>query len=86
MENASGLELVNISAFEGESISQAYSAIGSTFGYQNQQAFLGYNSYILDPVEEDDGNTVYLSNIALVISINNMIIKLMGVMVNCQQI
>ena len=64
LENASGLELVNISAFEGESISQAYSAIGSTFGYQNQQAFLGYNSYILDPVEEDDGNTVYLSNIA----------------------
>ena len=39
LENANGLELVNISAFEGESISQAYSAIGSTFGYQNQQAF-----------------------------------------------
>ena len=64
LENANGLELVNISAFEGESISQAYSAIGSTFGYQNQQAFLGYNSYILDPVEENNGNTVYLSNIA----------------------
>ena len=64
MENANGLELVNISAFEGESISQAYSAIGSTFGYQNQQAFLGYNSYILDPAEEIDENTVYLSNIA----------------------
>ena len=64
LENANGLELVNISAFEGESISQAYSAIGSTFGYQNQQAFLGYNSYILDPVEENDVNTVYLSNIA----------------------
>ena len=64
IENANGLELINISAFEGESVSEAYSAIGSSFGYQNQQAFLGYNGYIIEPAEESDGNTIYTSNIA----------------------
>lgn len=61
--NAQGLPLGEISALEGESTSQAYSEIGSLFGYQNQQAFLGFDSYILEPDTYDDNNTMYTSNI-----------------------
>ncbi|WP_339634590.1 outer membrane protein transport protein [Bizionia echini] len=61
---ANGLRLDEISGFPGESYTQAYREIGSFYGYDNQQAFLGYESYILEPLTEDDDNTVYSSNIA----------------------
>ncbi len=61
--NGQGLRLDEISAFEGETYSQAYSEIGSFYGYENQQAFLGYEGYIIDPVENTDENTAYTSNI-----------------------
>ncbi|WP_417213989.1 OmpP1/FadL family transporter [Bizionia sp.] len=61
---ANGLRLDEISAFPDESYSQAYREIGSTYGYGNQQAFLGYESYILEPLTDDDDNTIYASNIA----------------------
>lgn len=64
LANAQGLRLDEISAFTGESTTDAYSAIGSAYGYQNQQAFLGYDSYILEPNTFDDDNTAYTSNIA----------------------
>lgn len=59
-----GLRLDEISAFPGETISEAYGEIGSIYGYANQQAFLGYESFILEPVNNSDGNTSYVSNIA----------------------
>lgn len=61
---AQGLRLDEISAFPGESIADAYADIGSVFGYGHQQAFLGYESYILEPETGDDANSVYFSNIA----------------------
>jgi len=62
---AQGLRLDEISAFDGESITDAYGDIGAIFGYANQQGFLGYESYILEPEDnDDDANTVYTSNIA----------------------
>ena len=64
LANAQGLRLDEISAFPGESLEDAYAAIGSYFGYQNQQAFLGYESYILEPFSNTDENTDYYSNIA----------------------
>ena len=64
LANAQGLPLSDISALTGESTTDAYSEIGSIYGYQNQQAFLGYDSYILEPETFDDTNTVYFSNIA----------------------
>ncbi|QCE41979.1 OmpP1/FadL family transporter [Psychroserpens sp. NJDZ02] len=64
LSNAQGLRLDEISAFPGESTSDAYSGIGSAYGYGNQQAFLGYDSYILEPNSTDDNNTLYSSNIA----------------------
>ncbi|MFD2550230.1 OmpP1/FadL family transporter [Bizionia sediminis] len=61
---ANGLRLDEISAFPGESFSEAYREIGSFYSYGHQQAFLGYESYILNPLTADDANTVYTSAIA----------------------
>ena len=63
--NAQGKRLDEISAFSGETISQAYSEIGSFYGFENQQAFLGYEGFIIDPVNNTDDNTAYISNIDL---------------------
>ena len=64
LANAQGLRLDEISAFDGESITAAYGEIGASFGFANQQAFLGFESYILEPETNDDANSVYSSNIA----------------------
>ncbi|WP_299226704.1 OmpP1/FadL family transporter [uncultured Psychroserpens sp.] len=61
---AQGQRLDQISAFPGETISQAYLEIGSTFGFGNQQAFLGFESFILEPDSDTDANINYSSNIA----------------------
>ena len=64
LQNANGLRLDEISAFENESLSEAYFEIGDAYGYRNQQAFLGYESYIIDPVLDTDDNTSYISSIS----------------------
>lgn len=46
----------------GESISSLYTFIGETEGTAAQDAFLGYQGYIIDPVEDIPGNTSYTSN------------------------
>ena len=58
LANAQGLRLDEIIALPGESIDDAYSDLGATFGYRNQQAFLGYEAYILEP-DTDDAATGY---------------------------
>lgn len=60
---ADGQRLDEISAFPDETLSQAYNQIGTIFGFGNQQAFLGYEGFILDPVNDADDNTAYISNI-----------------------
>ncbi|MGJ5642361.1 outer membrane protein transport protein [Formosa sp. S-31] len=64
LENAQGLRLDQISALANESYSQAYAEIGRLYNSQHQQAFLGYESYIIEPLEYTDENTEYTSNIA----------------------
>jgi len=64
LNNAQGLRLDQISALPGESSADAYAEIGNIYGYTNQQAYLGYDSFILEPASETDDNTVYSSNIA----------------------
>jgi long-subunit fatty acid transport protein len=64
LANAQGLRLDEISAFDGETISQAYGDIGAVYGFTHQQAFLGYESFILEPDSNTDDNTSYFSNIA----------------------
>tara|TARA_B110000459_G_scaffold195615_1_gene236482 strand:+ start:432 stop:1943 length:1512 start_codon:yes stop_codon:yes gene_type:complete len=60
---ANGLRLDDISSLSGESISDAYNAIGYYSGYDHQQAFLGYESFIIEPEENLSENTAYYSNI-----------------------
>jgi len=60
---AQGLRLDEISALPGESTFDAYNGIGNTFGFDHQQAFLGYDSFILEPNTFDDDNTLYFNNI-----------------------
>ncbi|WP_220628107.1 OmpP1/FadL family transporter [Confluentibacter sediminis] len=59
-----GVKLGDISLIGNESITDAYSDIGNVFGLTHQQAFLGYQSYILEPDVDDDNNTTYTSNLA----------------------
>lgn len=58
-----GLRLDQISAIDNESLATAYSEVNRLYGFSNQQAFLGYESYILEPGMDSDDNTVYQSNI-----------------------
>lgn len=63
-DNANGLPLGDISTMPNETINDAYADIGSAFGFRYQQAFLGFESFILEPVDiDDDNNTEYLINL-----------------------
>lgn len=49
----------------GETISDLYRYLGENEGYGAQQAFLGYQSFIIDPVDFNDPyNESYVSNVA----------------------
>ncbi|SFZ92438.1 Outer membrane protein transport protein (OMPP1/FadL/TodX) [Flaviramulus basaltis] len=61
---ADGKRLDEISAFPDETLSEAYNDIGNFYGFSHQQAFLGYESYILEPDTDDDANTLYSSNVS----------------------
>lgn len=61
---ADGKRLDEISTLPGESFADAYSDIGSIYGFGHQQAFLGFQSFIIDPLEDTDENSQYVSNIA----------------------
>lgn len=64
-DHANGKRLDEISALDGESITEAYSDIGRIYGFSHQQAFLGFESCILEPDDiNDNANTTYSSNIA----------------------
>ena len=65
LANAQGVSLDLLQLLPGETISDLYSFLGSNHGYGAQQAFLGYQSFILEPVDPNDpANTAYFSNIA----------------------
>ena len=61
---ADGRRLDEISVLPGETFAEAYRDIGQTFGFGHQQAFLGFESFIIDPLVDSDDNTSYVSNIA----------------------
>ena len=62
---ADGLRLDEISALDGESFTDAYAAIGNVYGFAHQQAFLGFESFIVEPDDiNNDANTTYFSNLA----------------------
>ena len=59
---AQGQALGPLRVQDGERIDDAYLDIGSSLGFGAQQAFLGFQSGIIDPVEDVDDNTDYFSN------------------------
>lgn len=64
LEQAQGIRLDLLELQEGESISDLYAFLGRTEGTQAQNAFLGFQGYIIDPLINDPGNTQYISNVA----------------------
>ena len=65
LDYADGKRLDEISALDGESLVDAYADIGSIYGFGHQQAFLGFESFILEPDDiNNDANTSYFSNLA----------------------
>lgn len=60
---AQGVPFGSILIQDGEFIEDAYLDIGSSLGFLDQQAFLGYYGGIIDPVDpNDDNNSAYVSN------------------------
>ncbi len=57
---AQGTPFGAILAQEGEFLEDAYLDIGSSQGFSDQQAFLGYYGGIIDPVDMEDDNTAYI--------------------------
>lgn len=64
LNQAEGLPLELLQLQGGESIPDLYQFLGETEGAAAQSAFLGFQSFIIDPVENTPGNTAYFSNVA----------------------
>ncbi len=65
LNEAQGLPLRLISRRIGESIEDLYSFLGENEGYGAQQAFLGYEAFIVEPNDPDNlDDTTYSSNVA----------------------
>lgn len=63
LSSAQGVPFGQLLLQDGEFIEDAYLDIGSSLGFSDQQAFLGYYGGIIDPVDaDDDNNTAYVSN------------------------
>lgn len=61
---AQGIPLNLLELQNGESISSLYNFLGETEGVAAQNAFLGYQAFIFDPISNDASNTQYTSNVA----------------------
>jgi len=61
LSQANGLQFQDLQILPGEYIEEAYLNIASAYGYQHQQAFLGYYGGVIDPVDAaDPANTMYV--------------------------
>lgn len=65
LEQAQGIPLELLQLQGNESISDLYAYLGETQGTNAQNAFLGYQGYLFNPLDPDNpSNTQYTSNIA----------------------
>ncbi len=63
VNQAQGIRLGDIKLGNNETIDDVYDWLGTNIGYNSQQAFLGYQSYILNPVDDtNDDNVNYVAN------------------------
>jgi len=61
VNNANGIRLSEIMQVDG--IDADYQWLGENYGFAAQQAFLGYQAYIINPVDPaNDDNTLYTAN------------------------
>ncbi len=61
LSQANGLQFQDIQILSGEYIEEAYLNILEAYGYQHQQAFLGYYGGVIDPADASDPtNTSYV--------------------------
>lgn len=64
LNRAQGVPLELLQLQSGESISELYAYLGETQGTSAQDAFLGYQGFIFDPLDpENPNNTQYILNI-----------------------
>ena len=70
LDYSTGVPSSNLSVFDGESIQSVYKALGDSYGYGDQQAFLGYQSYLINQVDDLPNN--YVSN-ALYSNVNQLL-------------
>ncbi len=61
---ADGVPLELLQLMEDESITELYSFLGENEGFGAQQAFLGFQGFVIEPDSEDPENTLYFSNLA----------------------
>ena len=59
---ANGIQYGRIKTYDNETLSESYEFLGNNFGFATQQAFLGYQSYIINPFDNIDLNSFYSSN------------------------
>lgn len=52
-----GVSLTNLQLQSGETQSDLYNYLGANYGFGEQQAFLGYQAFIIDPATDYDENT-----------------------------
>lgn len=65
LAQAQGIPLDLLELQSGESISSLYRYLGETRGTGAQNAFLGFQGYLFDPLNPDDpANTSYVSNVS----------------------
>jgi hypothetical protein len=64
LNSAQGVPLDLLTPIQGESASELYRFLGENQGFLDQQAFLGYESFIIDAVDPSDlDNIQYVSNV-----------------------
>lgn len=63
-EFAQGVPLDLLETLEGETISELYQFLGENEGFGAQQAFLGFQAFVIDPVDPTSfDNTEYIANV-----------------------
>jgi hypothetical protein len=63
LNNANGFTLDNFETQDGESVSDLYQFLGENVGFDAQQGFLGFQGFVIDPVNPGDPtNTQYVSS------------------------
>ncbi|NUY81132.1 transporter [Flavobacterium sp. MAH-1] len=61
--NQGGVTLDLLTLQNGETIDDLYGYLGEVYGFGAQQAFLGYQGYIINPVTNNPDNDTYTSNV-----------------------